>query len=204
MNNTSVESYLAEGCGRCDKFQTPECKVHTWQEELLALRGILQDTELEENMKWGQPTYSLDGKNVLMMSTLLDCATLNIFKGAAIDHDLLEKPGPNSRYARYLKFRSIEEVESQRDAIVSIVNTAIANERNGVEVEVSDELDLPAELTDRLAAEPELAEAFEALTPGRKRGYMIHIGGAKQSDTRARRVEKCIPKIMEGKGYNER
>ena len=103
-----------------------------------------------------------------------------------------------------MKFRSIEDVESRREAIISIVTTAIANERNGVEVQVSDALELPSELTDRLAAEPELAKAFEALTPGRKRGYMIHIGGGKPSETRARRVEKCIPKIMEGKGYNER
>ena len=117
MNNTSVDSYLRDGCGRCDKFQTPECKVHLWTDPLIAIREMLNATELTEHMKWGQPTYALDGSNVLMIVSRNDFCGISFFKGAALDapDGVLIPPGPNSHYARYIKFTSLDELESRRE-----------------------------------------------------------------------------------------
>lgn len=207
MNNTSVESYLSDGCGRCDLYQTPSCKVHRWTDELTRLRALLRDTELDETMKWGAPCYTLDGANVLMLSALKDSCVISFFKGAALQDaaDLLEAPGPNSRYARYLRVRSIDDITARRRAIDELVHRAVAFERAGgtVDAEPVDNT-IPTELADRLADDSVLAEAFAALTPGRQRSHILHISGARQAATRARRVDKCAPKILAGKGFNER
>ena len=208
MNTESVESYLAEGCGRCDKYRTPECKVHLWTDALVALRGLLLDTELEEAMKWGSPTYAWNGKNVLMLVSRADHCSLSFFKGAGLDdpEGVLESPGPNSRFARYLKFDSVDDVMARYDQARGFVLDAIEFERAGKKIEVPDGRPepIPDELADRLAADADLREAFDALTPGRQRSYILHIGGAKQAATRERRVDKCAPKIFTGKGFNER
>jgi len=209
MNNTTVDSYLREGCGRCDDFQTPACKVHAWFEVLEALRAVLLEAGLVETMKWGAPCYMIDGGNVLMLSALRDCATLGFFKGVALpDPDgLLEPPGPNSRHMRVWRVRTVDEVMSRRPALVELLAAAIAVERSGVGVEVEPvdlEAAMPDELLDRLRADATLKRAFDALTPGRQRSHVIYIAGAKQSEARARRVERCAEKIVAGKGYNER
>lgn len=206
MNNTSVESYLADGCGRCERYQTPDCKVHTWQAELVALRAILRATALDEHMKWGAPCYALDGKNVLMLSALNDFCAISFLKGAALDDPdgVLVPPGPNSRHARYLKFTALVDVEARRGQIEDFVRKAIAAERAGVTIGRAQMEALPDALAERLAASPELQAAFDALTPGRQRSHVIHVSGAKQDATQARRVEKCVPKIIAGKGFNER
>lgn len=207
MNTSNVDSYLRDGCGRCDKYQTPECKVHLWTEPLLALRDILLQTELQETMKWGSPCYTVDAGNVLMLTSLTDACALNFFQGAALDDPdgLLEAPGPNSRYARYLKFHSLDEVETHRDAARNLIEQAIAFKKSGKKVPVSDQAEpMPEELEERLESDPDLKEAFEDLTPGRQRSYILYVGGAKQSATRERRVDRAVPKIYDGKGWNER
>lgn len=206
MNNTNVDSYLQEGCGRCDKFQTPECKVHLWTEPLLELRKILRATELHESMKWGQPCYSVDEGNVLLMTSFTDACALNFFQGAAFDdpEGLLEAPGPNSRYARYIKFRSLDDIETHREAVQNLIDQAIAFKKSGKKVPVSDEREpMPDELEERLESDADLKAAWDELTPGRQRSFILHVGGAKQAATRERRVEKCVPKIYAGKGFNE-
>jgi len=205
-NNTSVESYLAEGCGRCELFQTPECKVHAWSEVLVALRGLLVETELSEVMKWGSPCYTLGGKNVVMLSALKDAAVLSFFKGAILPdpEGLLVKPGPNSRHARYLEFVSLEDLEEHREATHALLAAAIDAERQGKQVEGKPKEPMPEELQAALDADEELAAAFAALTPGRRRSYILHVSGAKQSATRAKRAERCAEKIFAGKGFNER
>lgn len=207
MNNTSVESYLADGCGRCDRFATPECTVHQWPELLAALRDLMRETPLDETMKWGAPCYTLNGKTVAMISARKTFCALSFFKGAALDdpEKVLVKPGPNSRYARYLKFDSLADFDANRASTDDMLARAIQAERDGVTVQVDKTLEpLPDELADRLAADEEVAAAFEGLTRGRKRSYILHIGGAKKAETRLRRVEKCVPKMMAGKGFNER
>jgi uncharacterized protein YdeI (YjbR/CyaY-like superfamily) len=206
MNTESVDAYIEDGCGRCDLYRTADCKVLLWTDALVALRQMLLETELEEEMKWGVPCYTLDGKNVLMMTSFRRGCALSFFKGAAFDdpEGLLTKPGPNSRYARLLEFTSLEQVESLREQTEAFIQVAIQAERDGVEVVVEDDEPMPEELERRLATDAGLADAFEKLTPGRQRSHILHISGAKQSATRERRVEKCAPKIIAGKGFNER
>ena len=206
MNNTHFQSFIDDGCGRCERFKTPECKVHAWREPLIALRSLLLATELKEEMKWGFPTYTLAGKNVAQLATLKSHCTLSFFKGAAMQdpEGKLHAPGPNSRYARYLKFQKLDQVEKQEASITSYIQEAIRLEREGIEVQVdASKLEIPSELQEQLDLSPELAQAFQALTPGRQRSHVIHIAGAQKASTRERRVEKCVPKILASKGFNE-
>lgn len=207
MNNSSVDSYLSEGCGRCEHFQTPHCKVHLWTDALRKLRELVLESGLEEEMKWGSPCYTLGGKNVVMLASTRHYCAISFLKGGAIkdEEGLLEKPGPNSRIARMVKFTSAQEVDDRRQHIVGFLKTAIELEKSGTKVELDHAPEpLPEELEERLEADLELKEAFEALTPGRRRSFVIFVSGAKQAATRHSRVEKCIPKIYSGKGYNER
>ncbi len=206
MNNTSVESYLRDGCGRCEKFQTPECKVHLWAKPLVALRALLNATELVEEMKWGSPTYSVDGKNVVMLTSFKEFCALSFFKGAAMkdDEGLLEAPGPNSHHARFLKFQSAADVKRLGPAARRFIAQGIELERAGVKVAKPTVAALPAELEARLAKDASLKKAFEALTPGRQRSHVLHISGAKQAETRERRVDACAKVILAGRGFNER
>lgn len=205
MNNASVESYLAEGCGRCEHYQTPQCKVHLWTEELLALREILKSSGLEETMKWGSPCYTFEGKNVAMMGSFRDYCSISFFKGVLLEdpNGVLEAPGPNSRHARLLKFRSLEDVERLASQALNFLSQAVEIRQKGLKVEAAEVEPLPAELEARLMSEDGLWDAFEGLTPGRQRSFILHVSGAKNPETRVRRAEKCVPKIWAGKGFNE-
>ena len=206
MNNTSVDSYLEDGCGRCDLYQTPQCKVHTWARELVALRALVNATELDETMKWGTPCYTLDGKNVVMVSAFNGWCGLSFFKGVLLDDPdgLLDVPGPATHAGRVLKITGPDELEARRTAAQGFVRQAIELERAGAEVpkRTTDE-PMPDELIAVLDGNPAVAEAWDALTPGRKRSFVLHVGSAKQAKTRVARSEKCIPKILAGKGFNE-
>lgn len=207
MNNTSVDSYLQDGCGRCDLFRTPECKVHLWTDALKALREILRDSALEETMKWGSPCYTFQGTNVILLTSLRRLCGISFLRGAAMrdEHGLLEKPGPNSRYARYMPFTDAAQVAEREPEIRAYIEEAIGLVRDGVRVDVGAETEpMPDELAERLDADEELRAAYERLTPGRQRSHILHVSGAKQSATRERRVEKCAGKILAGKGFNER
>jgi uncharacterized protein YdeI (YjbR/CyaY-like superfamily) len=207
INRTDFSSWIRDGCGRCEHYRTPACKVLKWTEPLTALRESLLAAELNETMKWGSPCYTFGGKNVVMLVALRDRCALSFFKGALLpDPDgLLEKPGPNSRHGRTLSFRTAADVRRSSGAIERFVRSAIEVERRGrVVAPPSPGEPLPDALAERLHADPELAARFEALTPGRQRSHRIHVGGAKTLDARKRRAERCVPKILEGKGYNER
>lgn len=207
MNNTSVDSYLRDGCGRCEKFQTPECKVHLWTKPLTALRAMLNEAGLVEEMKWGSPTYTVDGKNVVMLTSFKAFCALQFFKGTALkdDEGLLESPGPNSQHVRFLKFLSLADVKTHRAAARRFIAEAIELERAGVKVvSKAASTALPDELTARFARDAALKKAFEALTPGRQRSHVLHISGAKQAETRERRVDACAEAIRAGRGFNER
>ena len=158
-------------------------------------------------MKWGFPCYTFNGTTVIQLVALKSACALSFFKGAAMKDPKgkLQAPGPNSRYARYLKFETLDEVLTNEKIVKQYIKEALRIERAGIKVEVDpNELEMPEELQSRLDIDPDLAAAFDALTPGRKRSHVIHITGAKQSATRERRVDKCIPKILDAKGFNER
>lgn len=207
MNNTSVDSYLRDGCGRCEHYQTPSCKVLLWTKPLEALRAMVLAAGLEEHMKWGSPTYTLGGKNVVMIVSFREHCALQFWKGAAMtgDEGRLEAPGPNSHEIRLLKFKSAAEVKAQKKLIERLLAQAIELERAGVKVGKERPPEpVPDELERRLKAEPKLKKAWEALTPGRRRSHVLHVSGAKQAETRERRVDRCADDILAGRGFNER
>lgn len=206
MIEINIETFFEKGCGRCDKFDTPDCKVNPWRDILLSLREIINTTELKEELKWNQPTYTINGKNVLILSTLKDFPFISFLKGSLLKDPkkILVSPGKRSQADRRIVVTDIRTIEKLKPTIKSYIEEAIELEKAGKKVEFKKGIEpMPEELMDKLDEDPELKEAFEKLTPGRQRSYFIHINGAKQSSTRASRVEKCIPKIMAGKGFLE-
>lgn len=178
----------------------------SWPLESVRLRGILLECGLEEGLKWGNPCYMQDGKNIAIIQGMKDFLALMFFKGALMDDpaDILVPPGPNSNSGRQIRFASMDDVAKSENSIKSYVQAALKIEEAGLKVEKTDTPDLPAELLAKLAEDSELKTAFEALTPGRQRGYGLYIGGAKQSATRLARIEKHRPRILEGKGIHDR
>lgn len=207
MNDTSVESWLEDGCGRCELYQTPACKVHRWTEALVALRALVVESGLAEQMKWGSPCYTLAGKNVVMLVAFKEHCALSFFKGALLadPEGLLESAGPNSRHIRQLRFTSVEDVTRRRAQTVALLERAIEAEKAGLKVAADPMPEaVPTELEERLAADAEVRRAFDALTPGRRRSHILYVGGARQSATRQKRVERCVAEILAGRGFNER
>jgi uncharacterized protein YdeI (YjbR/CyaY-like superfamily) len=202
-----TETYFAEGCGRCKLGGTPACKVHTWAKELQLLRAILLDCGLVEESKWGMPCYTHGGSNVLMLAAFKDFCSVSFFKGALLQDEagILGKAGENTQAARLVRFTNVQDVAARAEILRNYIFEAIEIEKAGLKVEFKqpEEFDIPEEFLNRMEQMPALKEAFYALTPGRRRGYLIHFSGARQTKTRAARIEKCIPAILSGKGMND-
>lgn len=204
---TSIESYLADGCGRCALAATPDCKTRKWQQELQALRNILLECPLSEEVKWGMPCYSFEGANILLISAFKESCTLSFFKGALLkdEQGILQKPGENTQAGRLIRFTQTQDIQAMASLVKAYIQEAIEIEKAGLKADftASKELSLPAEFQQKLEQIPALKKAFESLTPGRKRSYILHFAQAKQSKTRISRIEKCIPQILAGKGFHE-
>ncbi|QDY68842.1 YdeI/OmpD-associated family protein [Qingshengfaniella alkalisoli] len=178
-----------------------------WRDELHAVRKLLQETELTEDFKWNSPCYTYDGGNLVVVWRLKDACGLGFFKGVLLTdpEGILQAPGEHSRSARVLRLTSLDQIAEHRDTIKAYIREAIEKEQAGLKVDFpKDDLDYPEELTERLEADPDLAEAFDDLTPGRRRGWILHILQAKQSKTRQSRIDKAAPKILQGKGMHDR
>lgn len=202
-----IAEFFDIGCGRCPLVGTSKCKVRTWNEELHILRTFILKTELIEERKWGVPCYTDNGKNIMLLSALKESATISFLKGSLIDdvHGLLIAPGKNSQSARYMKFTSVQQIKKAKSIIVDYIQQALYIERNGKKVDFKKDVDpIPDELMELFTKQPQLKTAFFALTPGRRRGYLLHFNQAKQSATRESRIQKCIPNIMKGKGLQDR
>jgi len=182
-------------------------KEKKWQEEILNLRLIALSTGLKEELKWGCPCYTLDGNNVFLIHVFKEYCAYLLFKGAIMtdDYNILVHQSKNVQSARQIRFTNLKEITSQSKIIKSYLLQAIEIERSGLKVELkkTEEYDVPSEFQDKLDAIPKLKKAFEALTPGRRRGYLLFFSAPKQSKTREARIEKSIPRIMEGKGVND-
>lgn len=180
-------------------------RAKTWRGEIEKLRSILLECGLDEDLKWGKPCFQFEGSNVAIIQPFKEHCSLMFFKGALLEdtHGLLRSQGENTQSAMRLEFTS--EAQIKKSVLKSYVNQAIAVEKAGLKVDfkAKRELELPAELTEVFRKDPRLAKAFEALTPGRRRGYVMHFAAAKQSSTRISRIEKCAPKILAGVGFNE-
>lgn len=205
--NPAVDEYLAEGCGRCDKVGTAECKVNTWRDGLIELRSVLLDTSLVEDRKWGSPCYTFNGQNVVMIGTFKNDFVLSFIKGALLEdkENLLVAPGENTQSGRVIRFTDARQVKERAVAIKAYILEAMELHKAGVRVELKkhEDYEVPFELRQAMDQDEDLKKVFFALTPGRQRSYFLHIGGAKQAKTRAARVEKCRDKIFDGKGFNE-
>lgn len=179
----------------------------TWGGVLSALRAVLAGTELGETLKWGAACYVYDGSNVAILGGYSDGCRLAFFKGALIEdpEGALIPAGPRSRASKYLQFQTAEEVAARADQVRDYVARAIAVEKRGAKVHFAkDDLAYPDELSELLAEDDDLREAFDALTPGRRRGYILHFSDAKQSRTRTARIEKHRERILAGKGLHDR
>ncbi|WP_420387076.1 YdeI/OmpD-associated family protein [Roseivirga sp.] len=202
-----IDHYLEEGCGRCPLGGTPDCKVHSWTTALKKLRSIVLETGLNEELKWSVPCYTYKGNNILIVSAFKNYASVSFFKGALLkDTDnWLVKPGKNSQAARYLKFTDLSQITAKEEDIKAYIFEAIEIEKAGLKVEFKKNPEpMPQELIDRLELDSKLKAAFEALTPGKQRGYILHFSQPKQSQTRQSRIEKCVPKILKGRGFHDR
>ncbi len=178
-----------------------------WQQELRALRAILLSCGLTEDFKWRSPVYTVEGANVAILWGLKDHAALGFFKGVLLTDraGLLVAPGENSRSSRMIRFTDPTEVERMAPLLRDYIHEAAELERAGRKVEFpKDDLPYPNELLARLDEDESFRRTFQALTPGRRRGYLLHFGQAKTPATRAARIERQAPRILAGKGMNDR
>jgi len=178
-------------------------KAAAWREEMTELRKLCLASGMEEEMKWGKPCYTHEGGNVAIIQGFKESCALLFPKGALLsDPDgLLEKPGENTQSARRMVFTSLKELMKLKPVVKARLQEAIEVEKSGLEVEFKKEPEpIPAELEAKFKAQPALKKAFHALTPGRQRAYILHFSSAKQSVTRSSRIEKCVEKILAGKG----
>ena len=178
-----------------------------WQEELTKLREIVLDSPLTEEFKWGQPCYTLEKKNVLIIHGFKEYCAILFINGA-----LLKDPGgiliQQTEYvqaARQIRFTSLDQIIEREPMIRAYIQEAIANEKAGLQVNLKPtaEFKMPDEFRIRLDESPDLKIAFESLTPGRQRAYLFFFSAPKKSQTREARIEKCVPQILSGKGLND-
>lgn len=178
-----------------------------WREELEILRAIVLKCGLDETLKWRQPCYTFGGKNVLILSEFKDHCVVSFLKGALLANadNLLVSPGENSQSVRFMRFTSGEQIVQLEAIIKSTIFEAMEIEKSGLKVVLksTNDLEWVPELYEKFANSPQFEAAFEALTAGRKRGYHLFFSGAKQSKTRTDRIEKYIPRILNGKGIND-
>lgn len=204
---TNIEDYFTKGCGRCVRFETIDCSVRSWAEGLELLRKLCLSAGLTETVKWGHPCYTHAGRNIVIIGAFRENYRLSFFNASLIkDPDvLLEKQGPNTQQANMLCFDTQTTSESLQIIITGYLKEAMDYAEAGLKpIKTNVEIVIPEEMIDAMDFDPELAEAFHQLTPGRQRSYVIHLNSAKTSKTRINRIEKFRSKILAGKGFNER
>jgi uncharacterized protein YdeI (YjbR/CyaY-like superfamily) len=178
-----------------------------WQAETKALRKIALETGLTEELKWGQPCYTLDGKNVFLIHSFKNYFAILFMKGVLMKDPkkILVQATENVQSARQIRFTTLAEVKTSAAVIKKYLNEAIAVEESGAQVPMKKAADfeIPAEILKMLKKTTGLLPAFKKLTPGRQRAYILHFTSAKQEATRISRIEKVTPKILAGKGLND-
>lgn len=193
MSNPKADSYVAN--------------AKVWKAEFERLRELALDCPLTEEFKWGHPCYALNGQNIFLIHGFKDYCALLFMKGALMKDPagILVQQTDNVQSARQIRFTSAEQIAGMENVLKAYMHDAIEVEKSGVRVDFkkAEDFEVPEEFTAKLAEMPELKTAFEALTPGRQKGYLLHFAGAKQAKTREARIEKYVPKILEGKGLDD-
>jgi uncharacterized protein YdeI (YjbR/CyaY-like superfamily) len=191
--NPKVDAYIRES--------------QAWQEEMEKLRTIVLDCQLTEELKWGVPCYTFQDRNIVLMHTFKEYCALLFFKGALLsDPDgILVTQTKNVQASRQIRFTSVRQIVALENVLRAYVYEAIGVERAGLKVNFkgTEEFIVAEEFQDKLDEIPALKTAFEALTPGRQRAYLLYFSAPKQASTRESRVEKCMPQILNGKGLND-
>jgi len=182
-------------------------KAEKWKQEVEILRGIALSCGLAEEVKWGCPCYTLQKANIVLIHAFKEYCALLFFKGALMNdssHILIQQT-ENVQLGRQLRFTSAEQITGMEDTIKDYIEEAIRVEKSGAKLELKKvaEFAMAEEFKVQLDADDHLKKAFEALTPGRQRGYLLHFSQPKQAKTREARVEKYIPKILDGKGLDD-
>lgn len=189
---------------RVDAFLKKEVR---WHEEFTLLRSIVQECNLTEDLKWGQPCYTLDGKNIVLIHGFKEYCALLIFKGVLLKDPkgLLIQQTENVQSGRQIRFTTSKEIVKLKTVLKSYIKEAMEIEKSGMKVEHKKSADfpIPEELTAKFTTTPALRKAFNSLTPGRQRAYLLFFAGAKQSKTRQARIDKSVPQILAGKGLND-
>ncbi len=182
-------------------------KATKWQKEFNQLRTIILACGLKEELKWGQPCYTLEARNIVLMHGFKEYCALLFFKGVLLKdtHGILIQQTENVQAARQIRFTNGKEINKQKSILKSYIQQAIEVEKAGIKVKLkkTSEYHLPEEFHEKLVEMPALKNAFSALTPGRQRAYLFYFSQPKQSKTRESRIEKCVRKILEGKGLND-
>ncbi|TMU87234.1 hypothetical protein FGG79_03610 [Bacillus sp. BHET2] len=183
-------------------------KAKKWKEEFEEFRRIILDfEELDEEIKWMHPCYTLEGKNIVLMHGFKDYCALLFHKGVLLKdtHGILIQQTENVQAARQIRFRNVEEIIEMEPILKFYIKEAIEVEKAGIEVELkkTEEYTIPEELQQKFEEVPSLKTSFEALTPGRQRAYILYFSQAKQSKTRVNRIEKYMEHILDGKGLND-
>jgi uncharacterized protein YdeI (YjbR/CyaY-like superfamily) len=178
-----------------------------WEAEIAEMRRVLAGFAMKEECKWGKPTYTVDGKNIVIMQGFKEYFGLGFFQGALLKDPkkVLVQLG-QVQAGRVMKFTSVKDIKAKAAMIKAYVRGAIEVAKAGLRMDrkKTSDFPLPDELIERFRSDPRLKRAFEALTPGRQRSYLYHFAAAKQSATRVARIEKAMPAIFEGRGFLER
>lgn len=182
-------------------------KLSKWHDELNELRKIVLETGLIEELKWKQPCYTMDGTNLLMVSSFKDFAFVSFLNGSLLadTENVLVKPGENSQFSRLMRFKNVEEVKKLKPTLLAYIYEMIEAHKAGIKpiTDKSKEFVFPEELLKKFEKDAAFEAAFEALTPGRQRAYNIYFTGAKQSKARESRIENYKQRIMNGKGFHD-
>jgi len=182
-------------------------KANNWQKEIEKLRVIILSCGLTEELKWGCPCYTFQNTNIVLIHVFKEYCAVLFFKGALLHdtHGILIQQTENVQAARQVRFTNVKEIAEQAPALKAYIYEAIEVEKAGLKVKLKKTaaFKMPEEFQKKLNKNRALKTAFEALTPGRQRGYMLHFSAPKQSKTRESRVEKYIPQILNGKGLND-
>lgn len=187
---------------KIDKYLS---KPRKWQEEFTELRSIILDCDVTEEMKWGVPCYTFQNSNIVLIHGFKEYCALLFFKGVLLkdSHGILIQQTENVQAGRQIRFTNVQEIAEMKTILKDYIDEAIEVEKAGLEVEYKKNEEIPEELQNKFDEDPALKTAFEALTPGRQRAYILYFSKAKKSETRTSRVEKYRKHILDGKGLND-
>ena len=204
---TDIEEYFSKGCGRCERFATPDCSTRQWSRGLKNLRQIFLELGLVETVKWAHPCYMHADRNIVILGAFRSDFRISFFNAALMKdaEGVLEKQGPNTRHPGMIRFTKNAQVAEMAPIIMAYLKEAMGYAEAGIKPpKEQGELELPDELLVALESDPELADAFHSLTPGRQKSYVINLNSAKKPETRIARIAKFREKILAGKGATER